>query len=257
MPIPSLPIPVPPSFRIIAHRGASAYVPENTTSAFALAEQMGVIDVELDAQLTTDGVVAICHDATLARYGHGDRVVEEMPWGALSQLDMGSWVSPFLYSSERMARLDQLFEQFGARLIYHIELKGRAPGLASAVHHLIEAHSLADACFVTSFSYEALVSMRRESSSMRLGWLVRTIDDATLAKARALDLYQLCPQASQVNAEMVTGARQVVESVRAWGIQGERVSQQAAEVIALIERVRDSGCDGATINWPDWVKHVD
>ena len=63
----TLPMPVPADFRIIAHRGASAYAPENTRAAFDLALQMGVTEVELDAQLTTDGVVALCHDETLAR----------------------------------------------------------------------------------------------------------------------------------------------------------------------------------------------
>lgn len=250
---PSLPIPVPASFRVIAHRGASAYAPENTLPAFELAERMGVPDVELDTQLTTDGVVALCHDGTLVRYGHGERVVEEMSWAELSALDMGSWFSPFLFGGERMMRLDQLFQHFGDRLTYHIELKGRAPGLANAVHGLIEAYNLSEVCYITSFSYESLSAMRKESSSLRLGWLVRSIDEEVLANAKALGLYQLCPQAEQVTPKMVESARRVVADVRAWGIQGSRVSQQAAEVIQLIERVRDAGCDGTTINWPDWV----
>lgn len=32
-----VPVDVPPAFRIIAHRGASGYAPENTWAAFALA----------------------------------------------------------------------------------------------------------------------------------------------------------------------------------------------------------------------------
>lgn len=255
-PIPSLPIPVPRSFRIIAHRGASAYAPENTLAAFELAERMGVVDVELDTQLTTDGVVAICHDGTLARYGHGQRRVEEMSWAELAALDMGSWFSPFLFAGMRMTRLDQLFAHFGARLTYHIELKGHAPALAAAVHHLIEEHHLAEKCYITSFAFDALVAMRRESPSLRLGWLVRAIDDEIMNQAQALQLFQLCPQASAVTAEMVTRARAVVADVRAWGIQGETVAQQSAQIIALIEHVRDSGCDGTTINWPDWVRHT-
>lgn len=35
-----LPIRVPDAFRIIAHRGASAYAPENTEAAFRLAVDM-------------------------------------------------------------------------------------------------------------------------------------------------------------------------------------------------------------------------
>jgi glycerophosphoryl diester phosphodiesterase len=252
-PIRSLPIPVPPSFRIIAHRGASAYAPENTLAAFTLAERMGVREVELDTQLTTDSVVALCHDRSLARYGHGERIVEEMDWSVLSALDMGTWFSPFLYGGEPMPQLDQLFAHFGDRLLYHVELKGHAPALPAAVHALIDRFELAQSCFVTSFAYDALVAMRAESADLRLGWLVEDIDEDVLAKAEAIQLYQICPRAENVRAETVQEARAVVREVRAWGVNGESVRYQSAEIISLIQRILDAGCDGMTINWPDWV----
>jgi glycerophosphoryl diester phosphodiesterase len=255
-PIRSLPIPVPSSFRIIAHRGASAYAPENTLAAFTLAERMGVREVELDTQLTTDGVVAICHDQTLARYGHGERIVEEMDWPTLSALDMGSWFSPFLYSGERMLTLDQLFTHFGDRFLYHVELKGHASALPAAVYALIDEYGLASSSFVTSFHHDSLVAMRRESADLRLGWLVDGIDADGLAKAVDLNLYQICPRAGVVTAQMVRDARVVVPEVRAWGVNGESVRHLSAEIIGLIERVLDTGCDGMTINWPDWVVHA-
>ena len=73
-----IPIRVPATFRVIAHRGSSAYVPENTRPAFELAREMGIAEVETDAQLTTDGVVVWCHDTGLERYGHGERRVEAL-----------------------------------------------------------------------------------------------------------------------------------------------------------------------------------
>lgn len=249
----TLPIPVPQEFRTIAHRGASAYVPENTLAAFELALSMGVPDVETDVQLTTDGVAVLCHDGTLARYGHGDRVVEEMAWPELAALDMGSWFSPHLHSDKRMLTLDALFDHFGDRLTYHVELKGRAPGLAAATHRIISEHGLAEHCFITSFSYEWLVTMAEIDSSLRMGWLVREINDEVLAKAEAISLYQLCPFAGSIDRATAERARSVVPEVRAWGLLGERVLAQADEVQALIRNVLDAGCDGMTINWPDWV----
>ena len=38
-----------------AHRGASAYAPENTLEAFRLAIEQGADGIELDVQLTIDG----------------------------------------------------------------------------------------------------------------------------------------------------------------------------------------------------------
>lgn len=253
-----LPINVPPAFRIIAHRGASAYVPENTLAAFQLAYEMGVTEIETDVQLTTDGIVVLCHDRTLARYGHGEQVVEEMPWERLAALDMGSWFSPYLHHDKRMMTLDDLLAAFGDKLTYHIELKGLAAPtqLAAATHSLLTKHRLQKACIITSFAYDSLAAMHAVDPTYRLGWLVQTLDDNVLAKAKALRLFQLCPKADQVAQAMVEQARSVVMEVRAWGILGERVAQQPAEVQTLIQRVLAAGCDGMTINWPDWVYHT-
>ena len=250
-----LPIAVPPAFRIIAHRGASAYAPENTRAAFDLAQRMGIREIELDTQLTTDGHIALIHDGTLSRYQQGARVVEEMRWPDLAALDMGAWFSPFLFGGARAMTLDELFATYGTTFVYHVEIKGKAPGLPAAVHDCFTRAGLRDQVIVTSFSYAALVAMRQIDPTLRLGWLVRQMDAETIAQAAALQLFQLCPLASQVSVEQVAAARQVVAEVRAWGIGGERVASQSAEIIALIQQVIAAGCDGMTINWPDWVQH--
>jgi glycerophosphoryl diester phosphodiesterase len=251
-----LPIPVPANFRIIAHRGASAYAPENTHAAFALTEQMGVTEIELDTQLTLDGEIALCHDSTLERYGHGPQVVEQMQWGELASLDMGSWYSPFLYAGERMITLDDLFATYGSTFTYHVEVKGKAKGLPAAVHASIQRHQLRQHCFITSFSYDSLVAMRQLDATLPLGWLIQLIDADKVAQAKALNLYQLCPIAKSVTSEHVQVARTVVSEVRAWGLQGETTHNHSADLIDLIHNVVDSGCDGMTINWPDWVRHA-
>ena len=52
-------------FHVIAHRGVSAEAPENTLPAFERALEIGVVEVELDAQLSRDGVPVLFHDGTL------------------------------------------------------------------------------------------------------------------------------------------------------------------------------------------------
>ena len=44
-----------PSFANIAHRGASAYAPENTIAAFDKAVDLGAGHVEFDVHFTADG----------------------------------------------------------------------------------------------------------------------------------------------------------------------------------------------------------
>jgi glycerophosphoryl diester phosphodiesterase len=49
-------------FTVIAHRGASAYYPENTLPSFEGAIDMGADMIELDVQLTSDRKVVVFHD---------------------------------------------------------------------------------------------------------------------------------------------------------------------------------------------------
>ena len=51
----------------IAHRGASAYEPENTLRAFERAIEMGATMLEMDVHLSRDGHPVVIHDAELAR----------------------------------------------------------------------------------------------------------------------------------------------------------------------------------------------
>ena len=53
--------------KIIAHRGASAYAPENTLKAFSLAVKMGAVDFEFDVHQTRDGILVVHHDFDLKR----------------------------------------------------------------------------------------------------------------------------------------------------------------------------------------------
>lgn len=56
---------------VIAHRGASAELPENTLPAFERAIEAGADLVELDVHATGDGVLAVTHDPPRT----GDRVL--------------------------------------------------------------------------------------------------------------------------------------------------------------------------------------
>jgi glycerophosphoryl diester phosphodiesterase len=52
---------------VVAHRGASAYAPENTVPALTLAAEQGATFVEFDLQRTSDGALVLLHDTTLER----------------------------------------------------------------------------------------------------------------------------------------------------------------------------------------------
>ena len=70
--------------KIWAHRGASGHAPENTMPAFELAWQLGADGIELDVQLTKDGVPVVIHDETV------DRVSDRTGWVILPLRRSGS-----------------------------------------------------------------------------------------------------------------------------------------------------------------------
>lgn len=53
------------NFNFIAHRGFWCVAPQNTMSAFKLADRMGFNSVETDIRFTSDNVPVLVHDATI------------------------------------------------------------------------------------------------------------------------------------------------------------------------------------------------
>ncbi len=74
---------------IYAHRGASAYAPENTLSAFYLAAEMGADGIEFDVKVTRDGKVIVLHDQTLDRTTSGTGNLKNYDFDELQKLDAG------------------------------------------------------------------------------------------------------------------------------------------------------------------------
>lgn len=83
-----MPLKIP---RIIGHRGACAYAPENTIASIRTAAELGVKWVELDVKLTRDQVPIIFHDEELDRTTSGSGLVKNFDWKDLQELDAGSW----------------------------------------------------------------------------------------------------------------------------------------------------------------------
>ncbi len=74
---------------VVAHRGASAYLPENTMPSFERAVEMGADALELDVHLTADGELAVIHDETLDRTTDGSGPVVCKTMDELRRLDAG------------------------------------------------------------------------------------------------------------------------------------------------------------------------
>ena len=77
--------------KVIGHRGAAAYAPENTLEGIHTAADMNIEWVELDVKLTKDDVPIIFHDDELDRTTNGSGLVREKTYEEIRQIEAGSW----------------------------------------------------------------------------------------------------------------------------------------------------------------------
>jgi glycerophosphoryl diester phosphodiesterase len=92
--------------KVIGHRGAKAYAPENTLESIETAASLGVEWVELDVKLTRDGIPIIFHDETLERITGVEALVASVTYDELRDLDAGSWYGDS-FASSRIPTLEQ------------------------------------------------------------------------------------------------------------------------------------------------------
>ena len=165
----SLPQPV-----VFAHRGASAYAPENTLAAFQLALEQGAAAIEFDVKLSADGQVVVIHDATVERTTDGNGKVSQLPLVALRELDAGSWLSA-RFHGEKIPSLDEVFDAFGKKLLMNVELTNyNTPfdALTLKVAALVKKHRLEDWVWFSSFFPHNLMRMAQLLPSVPRGQLI-------------------------------------------------------------------------------------
>jgi glycerophosphoryl diester phosphodiesterase len=76
---------------VVAHRGASAVLPEHTLAAYRRALDDGADGLECDVRLTRDGHLVCLHDRRLERTSNGRGLVSDHTLEQLRRLDFGSW----------------------------------------------------------------------------------------------------------------------------------------------------------------------
>src|SRR5215217_9518705 len=80
--------------QVLAHRGASAYAPENTLAAFRIAIEQRADWLELDVQQTSDGHLVVFHDLRVDDRTNGRGPLRDMTLAQVRALDAGSKFSP-------------------------------------------------------------------------------------------------------------------------------------------------------------------
>lgn len=191
---------------VIAHRGASAYAPENTLVAFKLAKQLGVHWIEFDVVQAADGEPIIFHDETLDRTTSGKGAVFDYPFSSLRTLDAGSWFNP-AFANELIPSLKEglVFLQ-EIQLNANIEIKAIKGHEECHVKKVLEtvAPFMDNGCtfLFSSFSIDALRCLRSLAPTSLIGLLLHE----WISDWQAICKW-LLPASIHVNEEIITATR--------------------------------------------------
>ncbi|HEX6139068.1 MAG TPA: glycerophosphodiester phosphodiesterase family protein [Candidatus Limnocylindria bacterium] len=116
---------------VVAHRGASAHLPENTMEAYRRAVEMGADAIELDVHLSRDGQLAVIHDDSVDRTTDGSGPVSGLAMDELRSLDAGAQFvatdggHPFAAQGLRIPTLPEVLDWLPDEVGLVVEIKAR------------------------------------------------------------------------------------------------------------------------------------
>ena len=226
------PKPVTPKMNkpyICAHRGASSGAPENTLAAFKLAVELGADAVELDTQLSKDGVPVILHDGAVDRTTNGHGKVRDLTLAEIKQLDAGSWKSP-AFKGEPLPTLESLFRMPRCPFL-NVEIKiGNADDdvvkLVDTVVALIQRYHLQKKLIVSSFSGQALERVHARDPKIATGYLY----GGKTPEKLPVGITALHPMYTEVTPEFMAFAKGKGLQVNVWTVDS---AEEMRRLIAL------------------------
>lgn len=165
---------------VIAHRGASAYAPENTLAALREAQRRGCRWVEVDVKLTADAVPILMHDSRLGRTTNGRGAVRRRRLDEIRELDAGRWKGP-QFTGEPVPTFAEALELLRALgLAVNVELKpcrGRELETAWQACQVLREHwpDANGRVLLSSFAIESLRAAREVAPHLPRGLLAEAL----------------------------------------------------------------------------------
>ncbi|MBY6916794.1 glycerophosphodiester phosphodiesterase [Clostridium botulinum] len=154
---------------VSAHRGASINYPENTMKAFEMAVEQNADWIELDVQLTSDGIPVIMHDSNLYRITGVNKNIWEVTYNDIKDLDCSSWFSSE-FAGERISTLGEVLDFAKKEHIkLNIELKptGYEKDFEKIVIDTINQKNFKNSCVVTSQEYSTLQRIKEYDQEIK------------------------------------------------------------------------------------------
>jgi glycerophosphoryl diester phosphodiesterase len=220
---------------LFAHRGASAYAPENTLDAFSLALKLGASGLESDIWATRDGALVLDHDGV---------VKSRLRSKPIAEMDRSALPS-------HIPSLEQLLQHCGTQ--YQLSLDVKDPVVFETIERIVANidESMLDRLWLCHPSFDLLINKRTSTQKCKL------VDSTRLAKikegperraatlaANGIEAFNM--HYSDWNGGLVALFHRFNIVSFGWDMQHE----------AVIENGIRMGLDGVFSDWPDRMVEV-
>lgn len=209
------------TMEVTAHRGASAYYPENTMAAFQGAVEMGADWIELDVQQSRDGEIFVMHDRNFNRTAGLNKNTWEMDWTEIAALDVGSHFGE-TFAGERVPLLAEVLEfakENNIRLNIELKPSGHETDFEKNVIDVILEADFLDRCVLTSWNYEVLENVKACCEEAMTVY-VMGIAIGNVNRLAAADSFSM--EASNVTPSMVSRVHNAGKQIYAWTVNTRR-----------------------------------
>ena len=233
---------------IQAHRGASAYCPENTLEAFSKAIEQGADGIELDVHLTKDGEIVVAHDARIERVSDGTGYINDLTLKELKSLNFGKLSTDGLVCRiPTMAEVFSLIKPSG--LMVNIEMKTTERlylELPEKLIALTEEYSMREYVLYSSFNHYSLQQIKKIDPKAKIGLLYQLGMVDPWVYADYVGAYAIHPHYYVIAA--------LPETVERCHENGIKVNVWPVSETEAIDLMLNCGVDGIISNKPDMAK---
>jgi glycerophosphoryl diester phosphodiesterase len=214
----------------LAHRGDWRVAPENTLAAFSAALAIPACDgLELDVRRSADGVLVVCHDATLARVHGRPDPVASVGVAVLQALGLPT-LAETLLAVGRHAFLDIELKGDPGPDVVTVLAAGRGPGLSNAV--------------VSSFDPVALERVAHLAPAWPRWLNSERLDPVTVARAVELGCRAVAVEWRAIDRRTIGLARAAGLEVAAWTVRRRPTFDRLASLGVIAVCVEAAALDG-------------
>ncbi|NLY61417.1 MAG: glycerophosphodiester phosphodiesterase [Clostridiales bacterium] len=229
---------------VIAHRGASAYAPENTVPAFEKALELGTEGIELDVHMTADGEIVVIHDFSIDRTSNGKGMIKDFTLDDIKKFDFGSWFGPEYkgVSIPTLSEVLQLLRDWDGLL--NIEVKSGPifyKGIEEKLIDMVKAYDFSERVIFSSFNHYSLRDIKTIDPSMKIGLLYMAGLVEPYNYAKSLGAEALHPYYYNIVPEVVEGCKKNGIKLNPFTINNKKE----------IEMIMKAGVDGIITDYPD------